>query len=76
MTIEQRHKMGEKPPIKPNEPGVIRHIVVEGDTLWDIAERYLENPYAYPELARLSQISDPDIIFPGDVIYIRKKPKR
>ena len=49
------------------------HVVKQGDTLWDISRQYLGNPLHYPELARLSQISDPDWIFPGDVVRIRRK---
>ena len=49
------------------------HIVVRGDTLWDIAAYYLGNPFRYPELARLSRIKDPHWIFPGDRIRILKK---
>jgi len=49
------------------------HIVVKGDTLWDIAAKYLKNPFRYPELARLSQISNPDLIYPGDTVRIRAK---
>lgn len=51
----------------------IIHVVVKGDTLWDIAERYLGNPFRYPELASLSNIRDPDWIYPGDVVRIVKK---
>jgi len=43
---------------------------VRGDTLWDIATRYLGNPWRYPELARLSRIRDPDLIYPGDRVII------
>lgn len=51
------------------------HIVVRGDTLWDIAAHYLGDPFRYPELAELSHIKDPHWIYPGDVIRIvRKKP--
>ncbi|MFW2374330.1 MAG: chemotaxis protein CheW [Gammaproteobacteria bacterium] len=46
------------------------HIVVKGDTLWHIASRYINNPYRYPELARLSKISNPDLIYPGDRVKI------
>jgi chemotaxis signal transduction protein/LysM repeat protein len=49
------------------------HIVVKGDTLWDIAARYLGNPFRYPELAELSRIKNPHWIYPGDIIRIIKK---
>ena len=51
----------------------ITHRVVSGDTLWDIASHYLGDPFQYPELARLSQIRDPDLIYPGDLVRIRMK---
>ena len=51
------------------------HIVVKGDTLWDIARKYLKNPFRYPELARLSQIKNPDLIYPGDTVRIRTRDK-
>ena len=55
----------------------IIHIVVKGDTLWDIAERYLGDPFRYPQLASPSNIRDPDWIYPGDVVRIVKKtPQR
>ena len=51
------------------------HIVVRGDTLWDIADHYLGDPFRYPELAALSHIKDPHWIYPGDVIrIIQKRP--
>jgi len=46
------------------------HIVVKGDTLWDIAIKYVNNPWRYPELARLSKIKDPDLIYPGQKVII------
>ena len=49
------------------------HIVARGDTLWDIAEKYLGDPFKYVELARLSRIKDPDWIYPGDIIRITTK---
>ena len=51
------------------------HVVVKGDTLWHIAQRYLGNPYRYPELARLSLIKNPDLIYPGDIVRITVKKR-
>jgi len=48
----------------------IIHVVVRGDTLWDIARRYIHDPFRYPELARLSNIKNPDLIYPGDRVRI------
>jgi len=55
----------------------IIHIVVKGDTLWHIAKRYVRNPFKYNELARLSKIKNPDLIYPGNrVIILIKKNKQ
>lgn len=51
----------------------IIHIVVKGDTLWHIAKKYVNNPYRYPELARLSKIKNPDLIYPGNRVRIIKR---
>jgi len=52
------------------------HIVMKDDTLWQIAKLYLGDPFRYPELAKTSRISNPDQIFPGDVVRIIKKNER
>jgi len=57
------------------EDNIIVHVVVKGDTLWHIARRYIGDPFRYPELARLSQIKDPDWIYPGNIVRIIKKNK-
>lgn len=59
-------------PVSPSETEYV-HIVVKGDTLWDIAEKYLGNPFRYPQLAELSHIRDPDWIYPGDRVRILLK---
>lgn len=51
----------------------VTHFVVKGDTLWDVAEHYLGDPFRYPELAAVSHIRDPHWIYPGDIIRIIKK---
>ena len=54
----------------------IIHIVVKGDTLWHIAKRYVNNPFRYPELARLSKIRNPDLIYPGNRVRILKRKRQ
>ena len=44
------------------------HTVIRGDTLWDISEFYLKDPFRYPDLARWSGIKNPDLIYPGDEV--------
>ncbi len=55
------------------EPGPAQmyvHTVVRGDTLWAIAEQYLDDPWRYKELAQLSRIKNPDLIYPGNKVRI------
>lgn len=54
----------------------IIHIVKKGDTLWHIAKKYINNPWRYPELARLSKIKNPDLIYPGDRVRILLKARQ
>jgi hypothetical protein len=48
----------------------IIHAVVKGDTLWDIANRYLNDPWRFPELAQRSGIRNPDLIYPGNRVRV------
>lgn len=52
------------------------HTVKRGDTLWDLAARYLGNPFRWPEIYRRNTnlIQDPDIIEPGWVLVISGDP--
>jgi hypothetical protein len=47
------------------------HVVIKGDTLWDIATAYLEDPFMWPKIWRDNeQVTNPDLIFPGGHIRI------
>lgn len=65
------------PPVTPKKTSKrkVIHIVVKGDTLWHIAKRYIHDPFKYNELARLSKIKNPDLIYPGNrvIIIIRQQ---
>jgi LysM repeat protein len=51
-----------------------RHIVVQGDTLWGIAAKFLKDPYRWSELWKLNaeEIRNPQRIYPGQVISLDK----
>ena len=51
------------------------HTVVKGDTLWKIAEKTLGKGSRYPEIfeANRPMLSDPDKIYPGQVLRIPAK---
>jgi hypothetical protein len=47
------------------------HVVVKGDTLWDITGKYLGNPYQWPSVWQKNpQIKDAHWIYPGDSVLI------
>ncbi len=51
-------------------PGRI-HVVVRGDTLWDVSDAYLGTPWVWPSIWRENQgIENPHLIFPDDRIWI------
>lgn len=63
--------LGQKNKTAHSKVRTITHVVVKGDTLWDIAKKYVKDPFRYPELARLSKIKNPDLIYPYDLVRIR-----
>lgn len=63
------HWTAWNPPVPPE--GVQVYTIVRGDTLWDLANRFLGNPYLWPQIWELNQyILDAHWIYPGDPLAI------
>lgn len=69
-TIIEEHWSGYDYP-RTIPAGVQVHIIVDGDTLWDLAGRYLNDPLLWPQLFQANDyIKDPNLIYPGDPIKL------
>lgn len=58
--------------------GNVRYVVKKGDTLWDISEYFLADPWLWPEVWYINpEIANPHLIYPGDIItlvWVNGKP--
>ncbi|MCC6502725.1 MAG: hypothetical protein IT362_06290 [Deltaproteobacteria bacterium] len=53
------------------EPEVIYHKIVPRDTLWDITEYYLKDPFKWPKVWKFNPyISNPHLIYPGNTVRL------
>jgi LysM repeat protein len=54
---------------QPEEP--IIYVIKKGDTLWGLSDRFLKDPFYWPDLwARNPSISNPHLIYPGQKVKI------
>lgn len=52
------------------DPG--QHLVVRGNTLWDLAQQFYGNPYDWRRIwdANRERVANPDLIYPGQTLLI------
>jgi len=62
-------RIGDAVPLAAGHPN--EYVVQVGDTLWDIAGRFLNDPWYWPEIWYVNpEIENPHLIYPGDVLGI------
>ncbi len=61
---------------RPNAPD--QHMVVKGDTLWDISGKFLEHPWCWPQVWGMNkdEIKNPHWIYPGQIVYFDRASGR
>ena len=68
----------QRSPVRLNPRHPDRYTVVRGDTLWDIASMFLQDPWYWPEIWQINpQVENPHLIYPGDILslaYLNGRP--
>ena len=58
---------------KPDMEGTTLITIVKGDTLWDLATEHLKDPLKWSEFKQYNDFSNPDLIFPDEMMQIPAK---
>lgn len=58
---------------KPDMEGTTLITIVKGDTLWDLAMTHLEDPLKWAEFKQYNDFTNPDLIFPDEMMQIPAK---
>ncbi len=62
--------MADTVTLRPDHPN--KYTVRKGDTLWDIAATFLQDPWMWPEIWQINEdIANPHLIYPGDILHLR-----
>ena len=67
-----KQKELDSEPVEQNSNSITgnSYTVVSGDFLWDIAVRAYGDGYRWVEIAKVNNLTNPDLIFSGDVLKI------
>ena len=57
----------------PDMEGTTLITIVKGDTLWDLATKHLEDPLKWPEFKKYNTFTNPDWIYPDEMLRIPAK---
>lgn len=73
---EKMHKRTAKCAFLANAPD--QHVVVKGDTLWGISQKFLKHAWCWPEVWGMNreEIKNPHWIYPGQIVYFDRAAGR